>query len=320
MIITGQFIFLFMIALLLTMLALWVDSKSYLKMAGASSVKPMRVLFVFLLTLTLIGMGIMNFQVTLTLFMFGTGIIVLIDRLFFHRARVSAKKVRPYVVENAYSFFGVLLTVWVIRSFLIQPYRVPTGSLQPTVAPGDFLLVQQFAYGLKFPIGNKQLMATHQPQRGDIALFYYPVDPNVVFVKRVIGVPGDHIQFNHEVLWINGKEMQQTNIGSTIDNEPAEEGNPEEHIRVQEKEENLNGIKHKIYMTNIDTPLSQDFNIHVPPGQYFMMGDNRDNSDDSRVWGFVPENFFIGKAFRVWMSWDAIEHKVRWDRIGLGVK
>lgn len=319
MIITGQFIFLFFIAIILTIVTMVVDAPTSVSALGEQSSKWLRVLLATLLVLTILGMGIMNFQVTLTLAMFGTGIIVLIDRLFFHKKRVKQARVRPFVVENAYAFFGVLLLVWVIRSFLIQPYRVPTGSLQPTVAPGDFLVVNQFAYGLRFPIGNNKFFSVGEPKRGDIALFYYPVDSKVVFVKRVIGLPGDHIEFHHKVLYINGKKMPQTNLGNAIDDEPADEGNPEQHIPVELKEENLEGIKHKIYMVDANTSLGADFSVDVPAGNYFMMGDNRDYSSDSRVWGFVPESNLIGRAFRIWMSWDSITHRPRFDRIGLPV-
>lgn len=320
MIITSQFIFLFFIAIILTIAAMLVDLQVSKKALGERPAYYLRVLLVLFLIVVIIGMGISNFQPTLTLLVAGTGIIALLDRLFCHRKRVAQQRARPFIVENAYSFFGVLLLVWVIRSFLIQPYRVPTGSLLPTIEPGDFLVVNQFAYGLHFPIGNKKFMEVSEPKRGDIVLFYYPVDPNVVFVKRLIGLPGDHIESKNKVLYINGKKMTQTSLGYAVDNEPAAQNNPEEHIPVQIFDENLDGIQHRIYMTNIDTPLSADFSVDIPAGNYFMMGDNRDNSDDSRAWGFVPESHLIGKAFRIWMSWDALKHHPRWERIGLPIK
>lgn len=320
MLITNQFIFLFFIAIILTIATMIADAPASIKMLGEQLAKYLRILLAALLVLTIIGMGVINFQVTLTILMFGTGIIVLIDKLFFHKKRVIQQRARPFIVENSYAFFGVLLLVWIIRSFLIQPYRVPTGSLQPTVEPGDFLVVNQFAYGLHFPIGNKKFFSVDEPKRGDVALFYYPVDPNMVFVKRVIGLPGDHIEFRNKVLYINQKEMVQTDLGNAVDDEPAALGGIEQHNFVQLKEENLAGIKHKIYMLNGNTALGRDFKISVPAGHYFMMGDNRDNSDDSRVWGFVPKQNLIGKAFGIWMSWDSLTNKPRWKRIGLSVK
>jgi signal peptidase I len=320
MIITGQFIFLFCIAVILTIAALLVDLEGNKKALGTQSARYLLVLLVVLLLAAIVGMGIFNFQATLTLLVAGTGIIVCIDRLFFHRARLAQDLPRPYIVENSYSFFWVLLVVWVLRSFLIQPYRVPTGSLLPTVVPGDFLVVNQFIYGLHFPIANKKIADIGTPQRGDIALFYYPVNPNIVFVKRVIGLPGDHIEMHNKVLSINGKEMTQTHLGDAIDNEPSGINNMEEHIPVQVKEENLEGVKHRIYIADKNTMLGLDFSVDVPAKNYFMMGDNRDSSDDSRIWGFVPEANLIGKAFRIWMHWDPIKHRPVWDRIGLPVK
>lgn len=323
MIITSQFLILLACAILLTITALCVDTAFFMRHFGAPSVKFLRVLLAILLILVIVSMGAENFPATLTLLVIGTGIIALFDRLFFHRKRVAENRRRGLIVENCYAFFGVLLLVWVIRSFIIQPYRVPTGSLQPTVEPGDFLVVNQFAYGLRFPVTNQQLVAVGKPQRGDIILFYWPSNPSIVFVKRLIGLPGDHVEYRNKVLYVNGQEMTQTALGETIDDEPAMYPNPEEHIPVMMKEENLAGIKHRIYMigdNRLQNMSAQDFSVTVPPGHYFMMGDNRDNSDDSRSWGFVPDNYLIGKAFGIWMSWDAIAHRPRWNRIGLAVK
>jgi signal peptidase I len=320
MIITSQFIFLFFLAVILTLATMLVDLRGSQKRLGEKFVHFLRFILVSLLILAIIGMGIANFQATLTLLVAGTGMIALIDRLFVHKKRMAEERARPLIVENAYAFFGVLLLVWAIRSFLIQPYRVPTGSLLPTIEPGDFLAVNQFAYGFRFPVINKKLVAVAEPKRGEIALFYYPVDPNVVFIKRVIGLPGDHIEFKNKVLYINGKEMKQTFIESAVDHEPATENNPEEHLPIVIKQENLDGIKHRIYMSPFDTALSADFNVDVPAGNYFMMGDNRDNSGDSRVWGFVPEKNLIGKALVIWMNWDPLSNKPKWHRIGHVVK
>jgi signal peptidase I len=320
MIITSQFIFLLCFAIFLTIAAILVELPRSKKLLGVQFSRYMLIGLVIFLLLAIIGMGISNFQATLTLLVAGTGIIALIDRVFFHRKRLAQNQPRPYIVAQAYSFFGVLLLVWVIRSFLIQPYRVPTGSLLPTVVPGDFLVVNQFSYGLHFPIGNKKIVDIGKPKRGDIALFYFPPNPNMVFVKRVIGLPGDYIESKNQVLYINGKKMTQTTLENAVDHEPASATNFEEHIPVTIKEEDLAGVKHHIYLSHLNTPLAADFSVHVPEKSYFMMGDNRDNSDDSRVWGFVPEENLIGKAFRIWMNWDPIAHRPQWHRIGLPVK
>lgn len=259
-------------------------------------------------------MIIYDFAFYLTLVVLLTGIVSLIDCLFFAKKRQANNQKKSMFVDYCRSFFPVLLIVWVIRSFIVQPYRVPTGSLEPTILPGDFIAVNQFAYGLKFPIGNFTLVKTGEPKRGDIALFRYPLNPNVVFVKRVIGLPGDHIVYQDKVLSVNGQQAKQALIKSSFDY-----GNGPGQIRaVNVYEENLAGVKHKIFVQPVGGEL-KDIDFVVPEGQYFMMGDNRDNSDDSRFWGTVPEHNLIGRAFGIWMSWDPVNNKVRWNRIGDGV-
>jgi signal peptidase I len=238
-----------------------------------------------------------------------TGLIVLADKLFFQRRRKADKKPN-WIIEYSRSFFPILLVVWVIRSFIVQPYRVPSGSLEPTILPGDFIAVNQFAYGLRFPIGNFTLIPIGTPKRGDIVLFRYPVNPSIIFVKRVIGLPGDHIEYINKVLYINGKRMLQTYSGRGYDLDKTQYKLP-----VIIKEENLMGIKHKIFLW-FSAGDTGSYDFYVPEGMYFMMGDNRDNSDDSRDWGFVSKRQLIGKAFLVWMSWDSHNHRIRWHRIG----
>lgn len=238
-----------------------------------------------------------------------TGLISLGDKIFFRKRRKAEQKPN-WIIEYSRSFFPVLLLVWVVRSFIVQPYRVPTGSLEPTIFPGDFIAVNQFAYGLRFPIGNFKLIPVGEPKRGDIVLFRYPVNPSVIFVKRLIGLPGDHIEYINKVLYVNGKKIPQTFVGEGHDLDASQYQMP-----VMVKEENLLGVKHKI-LTWFSGGDTNSYDIYVPQGMYFMMGDNRDNSDDSRDWGFVFENQLIGKAFMVWMSWDSRDHRIRWNRIG----
>ena len=237
-----------------------------------------------------------------------SGTIVLLDVLFLARRRFPPKK-QPLIVEYARSFFPMLFLVWAIRSFLIQPYRVPTGSLEPTVLPGDFIVVNQFAYGLRLPVLNTKFFNLGEPQRGDIALFRYPKDPSTIFVKRVIGLPGDHVVYQNKVLTINGQRMQQIPLGMDLDVEGRF------FTPVQVRIEQLGKVSHKIFIR----PGSKEWekiDVVVPMDAYFMMGDNRDGSSDSREWGFVPEKNLVGKAFGVWMSWDAGNMQVRWNRIG----
>lgn len=260
-----------------------------------------------------------DFATILTLLVLLSGGIALIDLLFFARQRKAYNKPSPSLVRYAREFFPVFLIVWVIRSFIVQPYRVPTGSLEPTVMPGDFIIVNQFAYGLRLPVLNQKIVKVGEPKRGDIALFRWPVDPSINYVKRVIGLPGDRVAYKNKQLTINGKPIPQTLVKETLDMDPDRSPIP-----VYEKAEDLLGIKHAIFVWphgGSDT----DFDIVVPKGMYFMMGDNRDNSLDSRKWGFVPESHLIGKAFGIWMSWDATEKlpfhkKIRWDRIGKKVE
>lgn len=253
-----------------------------------------------------------DFPFILTAVVILIGLIALADIVFFAKKRPADARM-PYIVEFSRSFFPALLLVWVVRSFIIQPYRVPTGSLEPTVLPGDFIAVKQFSYGLRFPIFNYKLVKVGEPRRGDIALFYWPVDTSKLFVKRVIGLPGDHIIYKNKMLTINGKEMAQTYIGKAEDIE--QDGDV---ALVDKKIENLDGIKHDIFVKP-DMPDPVDIDVMVPEGHYFMMGDNRDDSDDSRSWGFVPESFLVGKAFGIWMSWDSKDHRIRWNRIGKAV-
>lgn len=170
MIITVQFVALFAIALVLTLISLLLDIS-----LQRYNLKALRFLIALILTAVIIWLCVLNFAAALTLLVVATGIIGLIDQLFFYRKRKAAGQTPPLVVENARSFFWALLLVWVIRSFIIQPYRVPTGSLQPTVKPGDFLVVNQFAYGLRFPVLNSTLVDVGEPKRGDLVLFYAPL-------------------------------------------------------------------------------------------------------------------------------------------------
>ena len=207
-----------------------------------------------------------------------------------------------------------MLIVLVIRSFLVQPYRVPSGSLEPTIRPGDFILVNQFAYGLHLPLLNKKIVEIGEPERGDITLFQFPKNPAIVYIKRVVGLPGDSIEYRHKQLYINGEPaVQSFNEGQSDFLSKETRKDPKEKLIV--KTENLSGITHQILIDQ-NKPESENFYFVVPEGHYFMMGDNRDGSYDSRYWGFVPEENLIGKALFVWFSWDSKNYTVAWRRIG----
>src|SRR3990167_765922 len=257
-----------------------------------------------------------NFPLILLSVIVFSGAVCLIDFIFCICKRESLfdKKKRPLIIEYSRSFFPVLLLVFCIRSFVAQPYRVPTGSLEPTVMPGDFILVNQYHYGVRFPIWDKKLISVGEPARGQIALFYYHVDHALTFVKRVVGLPGDHISYINKVLYVNGKEQPQKFV------ENVTRFNDFGQLTTYQKyQEILNGVKHDIFVRS-DAAKGNFYNAVVPKNEYFMMGDNRDESDDSRYWGFVPEHDLVGHALFVWMSWDSnAAHwydSLRWQRIG----
>ena len=237
-----------------------------------------------------------------------TGLLALLDIFYFSKKRAVSQKI-PLVFDCARSFFPIILIILLIRSFIVQPYRVPTGSLAPTILPGDFIIVNQYAYGLRLPVLNVKFLEVGSPQRGDLALFRFPEDNQTIFVKRVIGLPGDRVEYKNKLLTVNGKVMTQFTAGMDTD---IEQGIP---IPVRVKFEHLDNKIHKIF-NRPGYRTWESIDVVVPDNAYFVMGDNRDNSNDSREWGFVPEQNLIGKAFGVWMSWDSYKHKVRWDRIG----
>jgi len=220
---------------------------------------------------------------------------------------VSRKGKEPVIVEYSKSFFPVLLIVFLLRGFVVEPFRIPSGSMLPSLYIGDFILVNKFAYGIKIPVINKTIVSLSQPERGDIVVFRYPRDPNLDYIKRVIGLPGDHIAYYNKVLYVNSKPVardftgQYKGPGQTYANEYVEK---------------LAGAEHSILLLPA-RPNNLQGEYIVPEGMYFVMGDNRDNSNDSRVWGPVPETNLLGKAFMIWMHFSDELHL---DRIGNIIK
>ena len=256
---------------------------------------------------------IFDFLSILSLLIIFSSVICLVDAIWRRVKKFpQAKKAKPLplIIDYTRSFFPILLIILVIRSFLFQPYRIPTGSLEPTIMPGDLILVNQYDYGLHMPLWNKKIVAIGEPKRGQIALFRWPVNPAVTFIKRVIGLPGDHISYQNKVLYINGKEMPQKFVKDTL--EILDDGKT---WKAKEYEEDLDDIKHFIILRP-DRPAKDFKGFIVPKGRYLMIGDNRDDSDDSRSWGSVPLQNFIGRAVLIWMSWDSQNHRIRWERIG----
>lgn len=247
----------------------------------------------------------MSFAFWLVVLSFVSGVIYLLDVLFWAPKRKPKQQPRK-IIEYSRSFFPVFFIVLLLRSFLIEPFRIPSGSLEPTLLVGDFVAVNKFAYGLRLPVWEKKVLSIANPKTGEIAVFRWPPDPSFDYIKRVIGVPGDKIVYHNKILTINGKEMKQTFVEYTTDQSSGK--------AVATYRENLNGIEHDIFVRP-DVP-AVDFEVEVPPNQYFMMGDNRDDSADSRFWGFVSDNYLRGKAFLVWMSWNGKTDTVRWSKIG----
>ncbi|TNH15771.1 signal peptidase I [Halomonas sp. BL6] len=199
----------------------------------------------------------------------------------------------PWPVDYSRSFFPVLLVVLVVRSFIIEPFQIPSGSMKPTLEVGDFILVNKFAYGLRLPVVHHRFLEVDDPERGDVMVFRFPEEPSVNFIKRVVGLPGDRIRYEGKQLYVNGEPVSKALI---------EEG-PMRSPQQLLLEEELGDVSHFIY-NNPRDPGPQMREVVVPQGHYFMMGDNRDHSNDSRYWGFVPEENIVGRAFAVWMHWD----------------
>ena len=251
----------------------------------------------------------LNFELILFYATLVTGLIALFDIIFLRTKRKKKSGKMPIVIEYARSFFPVLLLVFLLRSFLFEPFRIPSGSLEPSLLIGDFILLNKYDYGIRLPLIPKKMIEIGQPKRGDIMVFHWPANPSIYFIKRVIGLPGDHISYINKELLINGQPIPQTFIQKKVVREDENEW------EALEKQEDLLGVKHKIYI-NPDRSARDYRDIFVPEGMYFVMGDNRDNSEDSRYWGFVPDKYVVGKAVLVWMSWDSENTNVRWKRIG----
>ena len=274
-----------------------------------------------------------DFPLILVILVFGSGMIWLLDALFLapgrrrivtelqgqypqwqdqgsgqateYSKRVADVAREPVAVEYAKSFFPVLLVVFVLRSFLVEPFQIPSSSMVPTLEVGDYILVNKYTFGIRLPVVRTKVLGLNEPQRGDVMVFFPPHMNDTYFIKRVVGLPGDTISYRNKRLYVNGKEVPAETLAVL----------PEGASRYELGLETLGDARHLVQEDQ--SRPARDFSVLVKPGHYFMMGDNRDNSSDSRVWGQVPEKDIVGKAFAVWMHWDSLLSIPSFSRVGL---
>lgn len=263
-----------------------------------------------------------DFAALLVLLTAVSGIIWAIDAMFFARNRTHStgdKRNEPLIVDYARSLFPVFLIVLVLRSFILEPFRIPSASMMPTLLRGDFILVNKYEYGVRLPVLNTKIFGDGKPGRGDVVVFRYPEDPAVPFIKRVVGVPGDHLQYKDKSLTINGEEIDLRLKGIYRSDGVGKRENGSYHM-----EEQLGELDHDILINPLQ-PSSIAVDRKIPDGHYFVLGDNRDNSRDSRYWGLVPDENLVGRAFYIWMNWsnDSIfdfgSWDVDWERVGSAI-
>lgn len=273
-----------------------------------------------------------DFPLILVVLVAGSGLIWLVDSLFLAPGRkqligqlrdkypqwnsdggdeqqlyvseLSDSAREPLLVEYARSFFPVLLVVFVLRSFLVEPFQIPSSSMVPTLKVGDYILVNKYTYGIRLPVIRTKVLDLNEPERGDVMVFFPPHMNDTYFIKRVIGLPGDVVVYENRRLSVNGTDIPL---------EPTDKAEPES-VRYQLASEKLGKSEHLIQVSRVQA--SRDFTVTVKPDHYFMMGDNRDNSSDSRIWGQVPEKDIVGKAFAIWMHWEKLLSIPSFDRVG----
>ena len=251
---------------------------------------------------------IVNLALILTVLTFASGIVVAIDKFVWKTAEEDSRTrpgFRHVLVEYSRSFFPVLLFVLVVRSFIFEPFRIPSGSMMPTLLEGDFIFVKKYAYGLRLPVTESKFLETGEPERGDVVVFRLPSNPSVNYIKRVVGLPGDTVVYERHRLTINGETIPLDDTGRVF---------YERGVFL----EDLDGREHDILITNPEFS-HKDGTYRVPEGHYFMMGDNRDHSKDSRYIDAIPEEFLVGEAVRIWLHfvpWNMPD----WGRIGTKIQ
>src|SRR3954464_8084389 len=251
----------------------------------------------------------MSFALFLLLLLVVTGLVWLLDKYVLRRRGAKDAK-QPWWVEYSVSFFPVILVVFMLRSFLVEPFKIPSSSMVPTLLVGDFILVNKFTYGIRLPVVNVKVVQLNNPQRGDVMVFRYPEDPSLDYIKRVVGLPGDRIEYRNKRVSVNGVEVPVRQTDDYLSKERMQFS--------RRYVETLGGVDHEILLDDdapavtapsraFSFPVNCNYNrggmaCTVPAGHYFVMGDSRDNSSDSRVWGFVPDQNIVGKAFFIWLN------------------
>lgn len=275
------------------------------------------LLLAALLGAVLTYLSVISIELFMLLLLLVSAAATLADRLFLRGKRATGEK-EPLWVEYSKSFLPVIFAVFLLRSFLVEPFKIPSGSMIPTLHVGDYILVNKFTYGIRLPVANLKIIEMNTPQRGDVMVFRYPDNTMQNFIKRVVGVPGDVIEYRNKQLYVNGTLQPQQHVGEYNYFSDAQKAT----IYTQQYTETLTGHPHPVLLRQerpsmmveaVENFPSRDSNCSytettmrctVPQGNYFMMGDNRDDSHDSRYWGFVPDKLIVGKAFGIWFNWD----------------
>ncbi|MDQ2695146.1 MAG: signal peptidase I [Pseudomonadota bacterium] len=241
--------------------------------------------------------------------------------------KIPAEARLPWYVDYSRSFFPVIVAVLVLRSFIVEPFRIPSDSMMPTLLDGDFILVSKFSFGVRLPVVNTRIIDSGEPQRGDVAVFRYPLDPATAYIKRIVGLPGDHLEYRAKQLYVNGEPVPQTPAPPPAAVSGSYEVRREvlgDHNHLVQVLADAPDYGPSRYWSGLQVRLDPQRNIvweyEVPPGHYFVMGDNRDNSSDSRIWGPLPEENLIGKAFFIWMNSNCLFGFRNCGRIGDGIE
>ncbi|MEZ5609579.1 MAG: signal peptidase I [Rhodocyclaceae bacterium] len=253
----------------------------------------------------------MNFALILFLLLVATGVLWLADK-FYARKRRAPDAGEPWWVEYGASFFPVILAVFFLRSFLVEPFKIPSGSMIPTLLVGDFILVNKYTYGIRLPVINKKIVDINEPARGDVMVFRYPENPSLDYIKRVVGLPGDTVEYFDKRLSINGKPVDTVADGEYVHRDRLYASGQFTETLGEVQHAMLNDGDKPSYVPQVKqfpqrencTYTNNGVRCTVPDGHYFVMGDNRDDSSDSRVWGFVPEQNIVGKAFLIWFNFN----------------